>query len=306
MDYYFCSPEDLRQEISRRGYFPVGGQDELSEELKKDDENRGTDATTIKTTDCAQFTPKQKLQRLHQAPGSVHPSLLVGERITHWTLDTFFPTLQLFFESGLSCTLEGGYRQSARVGLDQHLRFRLTDLTHEEGGFVAKSTLPQKPYGPPKSIKIMEATLAERTSLAVQSIPPAFGNGSTNGRPSSRPSSRPSAELRTETHVVIGLRLEGMQKMGYVWAKIDDPPPNSNCRTWHDVSIVGLRDDVPVPFVVFPQRNSKMGSKVSIVRKDSMISPECNGFGGYTDANGINGTKSNGTNGVHADSPWHI
>lgn len=136
----------------------------------------------------------------------------------------------------------------------------------------------------------MEATIAERTSLAVQSMPPAFGNGTTNGngRPSSRPSSRPSAELRTETHLVVGLRLEGMQKMGYVWAKVDSSSAgNGNSRTWHDVNIVGLRDDVPVPFVVFPQRESKMGSRVSVVRKDSMINE-------HAETNGLTGLKTNG------------
>jgi hypothetical protein len=79
MDYYFCSAEELRQEISRRGGFPVGGQDELSEELKNDDEKRGTDATTLKTIDCSQFGPKAKL-RLANSPNVVHPNLLVGER----------------------------------------------------------------------------------------------------------------------------------------------------------------------------------------------------------------------------------
>lgn len=78
MDYYFCSADELRQEISRRGRFPVGGQDELSEELKQDDENRGTDATTLKTVDSAQFGPKAKL-RIACSDNVVHPNLLVGE-----------------------------------------------------------------------------------------------------------------------------------------------------------------------------------------------------------------------------------
>jgi hypothetical protein len=78
MDYYFCSAEELRQELSRRGYFPVGGQDELSEELKQDDTTRGTDATTIKTVDSAHFGPKAKL-RIAYSPSVVHPNLLVGE-----------------------------------------------------------------------------------------------------------------------------------------------------------------------------------------------------------------------------------
>lgn len=78
MDYYFCSAEELRHEIRRRGAFPVGGQDELSEELKKDDETRGTDATTLKTLDSAHFGPKAKL-RIAFSPNVVHPNLLVGE-----------------------------------------------------------------------------------------------------------------------------------------------------------------------------------------------------------------------------------
>ncbi|KAF2750806.1 hypothetical protein M011DRAFT_464615 [Sporormia fimetaria CBS 119925] len=110
----------------------------------------------------------------------------------------------------------------------------------------------------------MEATIAERTSIAVQPASVA------DSRPPSRPGSRPSTSLQTEKHLVVGLRLEGMQKMGYVYAKAD-VDPNSNNRMWHDVSVVGLRDDIPVPFVVFPQRNSKMGSRVGVVRKDSLI-----------------------------------
>lgn len=137
--------------------------------------------------------------------------------------------------------------------------------------------------GPPKSIRIMEATIAERTSIAVQSV-----TTPQNGRPASRPSSRPSAELQTERHIVIGLRLEGMQKMGYVWAKVDYPSPRTNNRMWHDVSITGLRDDVPVPFIGFPHKNSTMGSRVGVVRKDSMI----------------NGVKPNGLNGLNGVAHW--
>jgi len=78
MDYYFCSTDELRHEIARRGFLPVGSQDELSEELKKDDETRGTDATTLKTLDSQHFTPQAKL-RIATWPGLVHPNLLVGE-----------------------------------------------------------------------------------------------------------------------------------------------------------------------------------------------------------------------------------
>ena len=79
MDYYFCSAEELRHEIRRRGYnVAVGGQDELSEELRQDDDRRGTDATTVKTLDSQFFSPRAKLRIAH-SPNVVHPSLLVGE-----------------------------------------------------------------------------------------------------------------------------------------------------------------------------------------------------------------------------------
>lgn len=69
----------------------------------------------------------------------------------------------------------------------------------------------------------------------------------------------------------MGLRLEGMQKMGYVWARVDSPTLSTNSCTWHDVSVVGLRDDVPVPFVGFPRKNAKMGSRIAVVKKESMM-----------------------------------
>jgi hypothetical protein len=78
LDYYFCSAEELRQEIRRRGFVAVGGQDELSEDLKNDDESRGSDATATKTVDSAYFKPQTKL-RIAYSPGVVPPSLLVGE-----------------------------------------------------------------------------------------------------------------------------------------------------------------------------------------------------------------------------------
>lgn len=76
-----------------------------------------------------------------------------------------------------------------------------------------------------------------------------------------------------ESHLVIGLRLEGMQKMGFIWARIDShsSPWGNALGTWADVRVVGLRDDVPAPFIGFPQRNMKMGAQVSVVTQGSII-----------------------------------
>lgn len=134
----------------------------------------------------------------------------------------------------------------------------------------------------------MEAIIAERTSIAVQSIAPTISNG----RPSSRPSSRPSADLKTENHIVVGLRLEGMQKMGYVWAKVDASAPSS-ANMWHDVSVVRLRDDVPVPFVGFPLKNSRLGSQVDIVTKCSMINARKRKRNEMEALSGVNGSVLN-------------
>lgn len=269
MDYYFCPADELRQELQRRGYAPHGGQDELSETLKKDDETRGTEATALSTLSSAHMGAKLKL-RIAANPLSVHPNLLVGEKIIHWTMNTFFPTLQLFFESGLSCTIEGGFRQNAAVGIERNLRFRLTDLTHEEDGFLVNSTLPRTRSGSSRSIKILEATVAERTSVAVMPVITHFnGIG---------PPNRPQKTIGMESHLVIGLRLEGMQKMGFIWARIDSnsSPWRNALGTWADVRVVGLRDDVPAPFIGFPQRNMKMGAQVSVVTQGSIIKEDTN------------------------------
>ena len=74
MDYLYCPLEELRNEITRRGFIAYGGRDELSEGLCNDDVVRGADATTICTTairGCAQ--PRSKCH-------GVNPTLLIGER----------------------------------------------------------------------------------------------------------------------------------------------------------------------------------------------------------------------------------
>ena len=180
--------------------------------------------------------------------------------IVHWTLNTFFPTLQLFFKSRRSCTLEGAQRSGAVVGLDPTLRFRLTDLTHEEDGRLVRTMLPEKLVGTSPSIAVLDASAACRTSIGVeqnlaeetQSLSPA----------------PPTASIVEEQHMVVGLRLEGMKHMAYVWTRV---PTASGHRTWGDMRIAGVRDDIPVPFLGFPQRRMKLGGEVVVVRKESMI-----------------------------------
>jgi hypothetical protein len=169
-------------------------------------------------------------------------------------MNTFFPTLQLFFESGRSCTIDGGHSPGATIGLDPALRFKLTDSTHEEDGRLVKSTLPERFPHSGTGLIIKQALLAQRTSVVTRRVP-----NSTHVR------------IVTQVHTVVGLRLKGMSGMAYVWAKVD-AHTESQDKSWGDVRIAGLRDDVPIPFLCFPERETKPGGRIKVVVKDSLLS----------------------------------
>lgn len=182
--------------------------------------------------------------------------------ITYWNLNTFFPTLQLFFESGLSCTIDGGQLQGTVVGLDSKLRFRLTDCTHAEQGLVTKGMLPEKFARSGANIRILEVTVAQRTSIAVKS------SGSTD---QSLMATVQGLVIVHEVHTVIGLRLSGMKEMGYVWAKAEMTSRMAEGRIWGDVRLAGLRDDVPAPFLGLAADFPKPGGELEVMEKGSMI-----------------------------------
>jgi hypothetical protein len=175
-------------------------------------------------------------------------------------MNTFFPTLQLFFQSGRSCTIEGARLSGAVVGLDPMLRFRLTDLTHEEDGRLLRTTLPEKFVGSIPSVAILDATVACRTSIVVKQNPTEGGKHLT--------SMGPSPSIVEEQHMVVGLRLQGMRHIAYVWTRA---PTASGHSTWGNMRIAGLRDDVPAPSFGFPQEYTKLGGEVMVVQKESMI-----------------------------------
>jgi hypothetical protein len=177
-------------------------------------------------------------------------------------MNTFFPTLQLFFASGGSCTLDGGHLLNTNIGLDPELRFRLTDCTHEEDGRIFKTVRPDKFTHAGSGIVIREATIARRTSIAVHPEEMA-------GKISSQPG---QAEIREEVHTVVGLRLQGMKKMAYVWAKSQDPRSSGNDTLWGHVRIAGVRHDIPATHLGFPLHHVKPGSEVEIVSKKSRMS----------------------------------
>lgn len=182
--------------------------------------------------------------------------------IVYWGLNTFFPTFQLFFESGLSCTIDSGQLPGATIGLDPKLRFRLTDSLHEEEGLVRRGILPKKFICSGASIRILEAMVVRRTSIAAK---PMVYAGQLH------PLKAKGTVIVHEVHTVIGLRLSGMKEMGYVWAKTEMPSRRAGGQIWRDVRLAGLRTDVPAPFLGFPAEFPKSGGQLTVVEKRSMI-----------------------------------
>jgi hypothetical protein len=89
MEYYKCPIEDLIREARRRGYTRFGTSDEISEVLQRDEEARGSDATTVGTLVQSSYGPRE-LNLAHTAEfgKSVLASQLVNEsrhmRGSHW------------------------------------------------------------------------------------------------------------------------------------------------------------------------------------------------------------------------------
>ncbi|EDU50710.1 conserved hypothetical protein [Pyrenophora tritici-repentis Pt-1C-BFP] len=271
MSYYQCSAQSLSQETDRRGFdTDQCTKDELAEYLKQDDETRGSDATTVGTVKPGEFIPKDaSLAYKSYLDQKATASALINQKITYWTMNTFFPSLQLFFESGYSCTIAITCSPShlagapAKIGVDPALRFKLTDCTHEENGRVTNSILPPKhATSGTGGLVIEDACVAQRTSVALEKII-AHTPGAANEL-----GSRGQTRIVTERHTVFGIKLKGVESMAYVWAKAECY--EGGC-TWVDVSIGGLRNDVPLPFACFPKADAKPGAGTTIVEMGSLI-----------------------------------
>jgi hypothetical protein len=181
--------------------------------------------------------------------------MLMCSGIVYWTMNTFFTTLQLFFASGRSCTIDGSQLPDGILGLDPELRFRLTECTYEEEGCITKSLRPDKFARSFKGIKIREVVVAQRTSVATKM--------STTRRDGQE--SRLSASvIARDLHTVVGLRLEGMKEIAYVWVRSRNVVSQNN-RVWGDVRIAGLRNDVAPPVLAFPLHTLKPGGRIRVV-----------------------------------------
>lgn len=186
--------------------------------------------------------------------------------IVFWDLNTLFPALQLFFDSGLSCTIEGSQLPGALVGLDPILRFRLTNATHQEQGQISKGLLPEKFVRSSGGIRILRAAVATRTSTRVRSR---VSTGQL------LPYNSQGCDIVQEVHTVVGLQLSGMSEMGYIWAKAGLSDKTAKERGWGDVRLVGMRDDVPAPFWMLAANFPKDEGEVEVVNKNSMIKLPC-------------------------------
>jgi hypothetical protein len=176
-------------------------------------------------------------------------------------MNTFFPSIQLFFESGLSCTIGAGRHSDAIIHLDPALRFRLTDCSHEENGRLVKALRPTKFARSDIGIAIREATVARRASIVIE--PRASPVNATVAH-------RGGATIGQEGHTVVGLRLEGMSGMAYVYARAGDVSLGQH-RLWVDVRPTALRDDVPPPSLASSFLAGQSGSVTPIVLKESQI-----------------------------------
>lgn len=135
-------------------------------------------------------------------------------------------------------------------------------LHAQEQGRITKSVIPEKFAGSDASIGILEAAIAQRTSIAVR---PRVQRG--------RLSTADSRDLDVvqEVHTVVGLRLNGMNELWYVWTKTETPSPQAGGGQWGDTRFAGLRDDVPVPVSGLPSGLPKPGVTFVAVSKGSMI-----------------------------------
>jgi hypothetical protein len=80
MNYYQCSLDELRLEAQRRHLVSCGRHDQLSEALQKDDDRRGTVATTLITDQWSPYLTSDTNQKRTAEFGNTAPiSLLVNE-----------------------------------------------------------------------------------------------------------------------------------------------------------------------------------------------------------------------------------
>jgi hypothetical protein len=82
MEYYKCPIEDLIREARRRGSTKSGTSDQLSEALQRDEEARGSDATTVGTVVQSAFVPRElNLSHTAEFGKTVLASHLVDESV---------------------------------------------------------------------------------------------------------------------------------------------------------------------------------------------------------------------------------
>ena len=125
---------------------------------------------------------------------------------------------------------------------------------------MVNSILPQRFAHSGTGLVIQEAVIAHRTSIAIRrfSYPQKVELW--------RPGIVVQPKITKELHTVVGLRLRGMDKTAYIWAKTAVP---TGGRVWGNVRSSGLQDDLPVP--ILPSVEEEPGAQTVVVIKDSLI-----------------------------------
>lgn len=91
MEYYQCAIEDLYFETQRRGYTRAATRDQLSETLKKDDDSRGAEATTVESRELGFFVPRQlNLSRTAEFGETVPAGKLVNESMSEIRISVYY------------------------------------------------------------------------------------------------------------------------------------------------------------------------------------------------------------------------
>jgi hypothetical protein len=78
-NYYQCSLTEIHQEVQRRKHLREGYHDQLCESLGKDDDARGSDATTV-STHLSSACSLEALTQTSEFGQTTEPNLLVNER----------------------------------------------------------------------------------------------------------------------------------------------------------------------------------------------------------------------------------
>lgn len=92
MEYYECSFEAVHKELQRRAHTAHGSHDQLSELLWSDDDERGSEATTVMTKIMTVAAPYEPNSVWEEQFGSTFPAeQLVNQSVNYFQTTEYRP-----------------------------------------------------------------------------------------------------------------------------------------------------------------------------------------------------------------------